>query len=128
VEAEWWLQQQRLGAEDAAGWSSRGTACHASAVRACDGRSLDRDATFAGWAAMGRRDSAGAHQYVRECRKHYSLHAGHAGARLLTLSAWCERFAALSASLHTAQHRQHVSANGTQGGVRQTNVHVDACD
>jgi hypothetical protein len=32
------------------------------------------------------------------------------------------------ASLHTAQHRQRRSANGTQGVVRQTNVHVAVCD
>jgi hypothetical protein len=33
-----------------------------------------------------------------------------------------------SASLHTAQHRQRVSENGTQGVVLQTNVHVAVCD
>jgi type VI protein secretion system component VasF len=32
------------------------------------------------------------------------------------------------ASLDIAQHRQQVSANGRQGVVRQTNVHVAVCD
>lgn len=76
------LQLHRWGAVDAAGCSSRGTAGHASAVLACDGRSLDTVATFGQRAAMGSRDSTRTQQRVRERRKYHSLHAGQAGARL----------------------------------------------
>ncbi len=59
-----------------------------------------------------------------------SLQRGaHWGTPLLTLSVWCERFAAgsiLSASLHTTEQQQRVSARCMSHAMRRHSVHVAA--